>query len=213
MSRANQKNKSRKNKSSNGPEGKRNQVAAEHTRVVALANNVSLDTRTVMRRMALIGTLATNGSGFVPATQYQSSGVTSTYDWSGMSGRYLEYRVRAIRIRIFPLANMNYANGTVVPPTMLMSADIKGGVGYVNASALACGANLRVFRGYEVMDITCDWDGYPDAHLWTGTSGGIAAAESFGVQVQDSATAPASAASTVYFRVLQEYVVEFRLPA
>jgi hypothetical protein len=198
------------------PAQKRDLVKAEHARVVALTDNTSLDTRTVVRRMALLGTLATNGSGFIAATQYQSSGVTSCYDWSGMSGRYLEYRVRAIRIRIYPLANMNYANGTVVPPVMILAADIKAGVGFVNASALACGANLRVFRGYgthEPIDITTDWEGYPDAHLWTGTSGSIAATDTFGVQLQDSATAPASAASTVYFRVLQEYVVEFRLPA
>jgi hypothetical protein len=195
---------------------KRDLVKQEHARVVALVDNTSLDTRTITRRMALIGTLATNASGFVPATQFQSSGVTATYDWSGMSGRYLEYRVKALRVRVYPLANMNYANGTVVPPTMLMAADIKAGVGYVNASALACGSNLRVFRGYgsnEPIDVTCDWNGYPDAHLWTGTNAGIAATETYGFQIQDSATAPASAASTVYFRVLQEYVVEFRLPA
>jgi hypothetical protein len=108
---------------------------------------------------------------------------------------------------------MNYANGTVVPPTMLMAADIKAGVGFINASALACGSNLRVFRGYEVMDITCDWDGYPDAKLFTGSNAAITATETFGFQIQDSATAPASAANTVYYRVLQEYVVEFRLPA
>jgi hypothetical protein len=191
----------------------RDGVKAEQARVNRSMDNASLDTRTTVRRVTTLGTLSTNASGFVAAKQYQSSGVTGTNAWGGLAGRFLEYRVKAIRIRILPLANMNYANGTVVPPVGLFAADMKAGVGYANAAARADGANLRLYRGYGVMDLTCDWQGYPDAHLWTPTTTAIAAAETYGVEIGDMGIAPASAASTVYFRVLEEYEVEFRLPA
>lgn len=206
--------KARDNQSrARGRKGGSDGVKAERARVDRLVDNTSLDTRILRRRLTTIGTLATNGSGFIAAKQYHSGNVTGTNGWSGIAGRWLECRVRALRVRIFPMANMNYANGTVVPPTMLICADIKGGVGFANAAARADGANLRVFRGYEVMDLTADWDGYPDAHLWTPTNTAPPTDITFGFEISDTAIAPASAATTTYYRVLEEYVVEFRLPA
>lgn len=190
----------------------------EHMQVVRSLHNVSNDLTVVTRKCTLVGTLATNASGYIAAVQYQTSGVTSCYDWSGMAGRYLEYRVKSLRVRLFPIVTQvgaaSSGGGAVTPaPSGIVAADMHGSYGYVAYGALCAGANSEMYRTCSVIDRTVDWKSYPDAHLWTPSNSTIAAGESYGIQLQDSATAPAAAASTIYYRVYQEYLVEFRLTA
>jgi len=163
--------------------------------------------------------LATNASGFIATQQITSDGARSCADWTNLSTRYLTFRVKAIRIRAWPIVDMTTAvtvgGGAVTPhPTAIAFATYKEGNSYLSYVSLCTGADGRIFNGRErCIEYTADWAGNPDAKLWSPTNAAIPTAQQFAIQFQDQGAAPASAASTTYYRILYEFEVEFNVPA
>ncbi len=198
---------------------KRDVPLAEAIRTNRALDNVSAATKGFMRKLTTITTLSTSVGGYIPATQMTSDSARLANDWSSFASRFTQFRVRAIKCTLIPCVDIttavNVGGGAVTPhPGPLMFGKYMEGTGYVNAAALASGANRKIFNGREMLiEYEVTWDGVPEAKLWASTGAAIPTAQLYGIQFQDFANGPTSAASTVYYRWLQEYLVEFLLPA
>jgi len=193
----------------------RDEMKAELSSVRTAMDNVTAQRRVFTRKMVLVSTIATSAGGFISSQNVNSGSVTSSNGWSNFSSRFQQYRVRAIRIRLVPIVDMTTAvtagGGAVTPhPTALMFANYKGGINYSNYSELCAGTNAKLFNGREtVIEYAVDWRGNGEARLWSDTNAAIPTSQLFGIQYQDTGIAPASAASTSYFRQITEWEVEF----
>lgn len=182
-------------------------------------DNISSQRTIVVRKLCSIGTVSTAATGYIAAAQIDSDGARGVNGWSDFQARYLQFRVKAIRVRLFPLVDVNTAvtagGGAVTPhPGPICFAKFMEGLGYANIAALVDGQERMVYTGCEkVMTYGVDWTNVPEAHLWSATNAAMPSAQRFGIQYQDFANGPASAVTTVYYRILTEYLVEFQTPA
>lgn len=167
------------------------------------------------KKLTLQTTLSTNGSGFIPATQITSDGCRGAQEWGSDAARFTQFRVKSIRVRLIPIVDETTAvtvgGGAVTPhPTGLVFAQYGEGLGYGSYASLYAGAGAKLFNGSErIIEYAFDWRNFTDAKLWSSTNAAIPTANIFGVQFQDQGIAPASAASTVYFRQYVDWEVEF----
>lgn len=188
----------------------------EQRDVARLADNLASRVFITMRVLTTSSTVSTSGAGFIATANFNASSVTGANDWSNISARYKEYRVKAMRLRWWPLvtvAQCATSTYTVVPaPGPIVAAVTHNNVGYTNFAARCSGTEVRVFDPCEKVEYSVDNRAFPDAKLWTATSNTIPAEQSFGIEISDPGSAPASAFSTVYYRMILQYVVEFRLP-
>ncbi len=204
---------SRKNRKSTKDAVERNQ----RLDVVRL-DNISSSVVVVRRRLVNSATLSTNGAGYIGAQNVTSDGARSASDFSSFASRYNQFRVRAIRVRLVPIVDATTAvtvgGGAVTPhPTALIFAQYRGNNAFTSYDANAAGANAKLFNGREkVIEYTADWAMNPDAKLWCDSNAAIPNEQRFGIQFQDPAVAPASSASTAYFRRLFDYDIEFMGP-
>lgn len=194
------------------------QVQAVNQRVHRLMDNLSSAQTIIERKLVTVGTLSTNGSGYIAFTQVDSDSSRSAHDFGSFQARYSQFRVKAIRVRLFPLVDVTTAvtagGGAVTPhPTALAFAKYQEGVGYTTYAAQVSGTSGRVFNGRErVIEYEVDWTNCPEAKLWAASAAAIPVDQRFGIQYSDPGVAPASAASTAYYRALSEYVVQFTNP-
>jgi hypothetical protein len=190
-------------------------MRAGHARM----DNESAAFITIRRRLVTTSTLSTSAGGFITANNVTTDSARGTADFASFQGRYLQFRVRAMRIRLVPLVDVTTAlvsgTGAVTPhPTCLAFAAYRGGNTYTSYSSVLTGASGKFFNGRErVIEYIADWKNNPDAKLWCDTNAAIPTEQRFGIQFQDTGSAPASSASTPYYRVVTDYDVEFATPA
>jgi hypothetical protein len=182
-------------------------------------DNVSAQQTIVTRKLVSTATVTSSAGGYITVQTVNSGGVTGAYGWSNFSARWQQYRVKAMRVRLFPLVDATTAvsvgGGAVTPhPTAIAFATYKGGVNYASYSEVVAGSNARVFNGREaVIEYGVDWRGNPEARFWSDTNAAIPTTQLFGIQYQDTGIAPASAATTAYFRQVTEWEVELNNPS
>lgn len=193
----------------------RDPVGREYANVVRSMDRTNSRVNTVHRIFTILTTVSTNASGYIPQNQYDTGSLTGTVDWS-MANRYTEYRVKSMRVRWFPIvteiqsATSTY---TVIPaPGPIVGAVYANTYGYGSVQLRLAGSEVQLFLNGRIVDKTVDAKGYPDAALWTPTNAAIAADSRFGIEFSDLGNGPTSAVSTVYYRVLVQYLTELRLP-
>jgi hypothetical protein len=200
----------------NGP--KKDLVLSEDRRIRRLMDNMSAAQTIIERKVTIVGVLATNGAGFIPATQVVSDTARSSPEFASFSSRYSQFRVKAIRVRLFPLVDATTAvtagGGAVTPhPTALAFAKYMEGLGYINYASIVTGQSGKIFNGRErIIEYEVDWANVPEAKLWASSNAAIPVAQQYGIQYQDTGVAPASALATTYYRSLQEFVCQFTIP-
>lgn len=192
-------------------------VLADQRLIRATMDNSSSQEVIVTRKLTSIGVISTGAGGYITASQINSDGARSTNGFSSFSSRYLQFRVRAISVTWIPLVDSTTAltvgGGAVTPhPAGIFFAKYQEGLGYGSASAIADGQERVLFNGRETfIKYSVDWTLVPEAKLWSATNAAIPTAQQFGIQYQDFGNGPASAATTVYFRSVTEYLVEFQI--
>ena len=198
--------------------GNKDLVVREDRRIRLVMDNISAAQTIIERKLVITGTLSTNGSGYIPATQVTSDSARSAPDYTSFTNRYSQVRVKAIRIRLFPLVDATTAltvgGGAVTPhPTALAFAKFMEGVGYLNYTSTVTGQAAKVFNGRErVIEYEVDWVNVPEAKFWSSSSAAIPAAQQYGIQYSDTGVAPPSAVTTQYYRYLYEFICQFTVP-
>jgi len=186
---------------------------SEEQQVARLYKNIHQTKAVYSRWMAGAElTVSTSAGGVIAlATLGNAAVVNSTPDFSSIAAIYTAYRCKAIRVQLFPFMVSNGWNGSAlytmppivavfpwqantVPTTFAQACDVTG---------------VKFISGYEKAIVSTTWRGDPDAHLWTGTGSAIGSNEQFGISIIGTA-ATATASNSVY-RVLVDYLVEFRM--
>jgi hypothetical protein len=182
-------------------------------------DNLSASVTTIRRRLTTNGTLSTSAGGFISANNVTTDAARGASDFASFQARYLQFRVRAFRLRLVPLVDVTTAvtagGGAVTPhPTCLAFAAYRGANTYTSFASVLSGASGKFFNGRErVIEYIVDWQLNPDAKLWSDTNAAIPVEQRYGIQYQDTGTAPASSASTAYYRFVYDFDVEFQNPA
>jgi hypothetical protein len=183
-------------------------------------DNLSSNKVVIERRIVATGTISTNAAGFIVSnfvTTDQARSLGS--DFGSFASRYTAFRVRACRIRLFPLVDVtmavNVGGGAVTPhPQALVFASYREGLSYATYASAASGTDSRIFCGRErCIEYSADWSNNPDAKLWSPTNAAIPTSNVFGIQFLDTGAAPASGISTVYYRSVLDWDVQFQGPA
>jgi hypothetical protein len=190
-------------------------MVKEERAIVRRMDNTQAQTMIVRRILTTSSVISTSGAGFIAATTVASSDVTGANDWSSFASRYGAYRVKAIRLRLFPIVTVSQAAAGVAvtpPPGPILVAVVKNGRAYTNFASKCSGADAEWFGVCEKVDKSVDWRANPDAHLWTDVATTIPAEQRFGLEYSDPGSAPASAATTQYFRSIVQFEAEFNVP-
>jgi len=140
-------------------------------------------------------------------TLANAASVSSTPDFSSMAVVYTTYRVKAIRVDLYPVNKVN-TTSFVAPAVVAVFPSFANTVPTTFQQALDC-TGLKLTSGYEKCTVMTSWKGDPDAHLWTGTGSAIGNNEQFLISCIGTSH-PATVSLTV-FRVIPQYLVEFRI--
>ncbi len=180
---------------------------------MVLYKSVHDSKRIVQRWMAGAETSLSTGAGGIVAltTLANAASISSAPDFSSMAAVYTTYRCRAIRVDLYPQYTAPVYNGSVVvtPPTAICVFPCFANTVPTTFQQALDGTGMKVLSGYKGGFIMTSWKGDPDAHLWTGTGSAIGNSEQF--LISAIGTALAATASAVVFRVIPQYLVEFRI--
>ncbi len=156
--------------------------------------------------------VSTSAGGVVALqTLANAASVSATPDFSSMATVYTTYRVKAMRVTLFPTLTVPCYNGAALvsmPSVVAVFPSFANTVPTTFQQALDCNG-LKMLSGYKGGVCMTSWLGDPDAHLWTGTGSAIGSNEQF--LISCIGTALATTASTVVFRCVPEYLVQFRI--
>ncbi len=192
---------------------KKKAPTSEAAVVERLYKTIHQEKRVIQRWVAgAESTLSTSAGGLVVLTTLANSASISTAaDFASLAALYTAYRCKAIRVQCIPFQSVPYWNGTApvyqpaaiavypwtsntVPTTFAQACDVTG---------------VKIVSGYKGCVISTAFKGDPDAHLWTGTGSAISGGEQFGISCIGTST---SAAATVsVWKVIPQYLVEFRM--
>jgi len=155
-------------------------------------------------------TISTGVTGFIgTVTCASSSNITAVADWASVVPLFLEYRVTAMELTIAPNVNSQ----TVVAsasPSLLAVCQFSSGTSPANFSDVVVASSSKIYDARKMIRQYVDYRGFNDAQLWTSVANSPAADLVYGLTCADPGSAPASTASTVYFRLIVRYLVEFR---
>jgi hypothetical protein len=166
--------------------------------------------RILKRVLITSSTVSTGAGGFIGVTNVaSSSNVSSAINWGSYQAIAVEYRVTGIELEIFPVVNSNTVTASPAP-TMLAACAYSSDTVPSSWSTVAQGPGSKSFSGMERCTFACDTKGFPGCRLWIPIASAPTLPNVFGVVIADPGTAPASAAVTVYFRILIRYLTEFR---
>ncbi len=159
-----------------------------------------------------VTTVSTGAGGVVALTTLaNAASAQASPDFSSLAALYTAYRVRAIRVEVFPILTAPGWNGAslairpaviacfpwtsnTVPTTYQQALDVTG---------------LKLVSGYSRGVIQTSYKGDPDAHLWTGTGSAIGSSEQFGISCIGTSTTAENNATV--WNVVPQYLVEFRM--
>lgn len=182
---------------------------SEQAQVARLYQNIKMEKQIFTRWFAgAESTVSTTAGGVVAlATLANAAGVSALSDFSSMATVYTTYRVKAIRVDWFPVVVVN-TTAITVPPIIAVFPSFANTVPTTFQQALDS-TGLKLCSGYKQGSCMTSWKGDPDAHLWTGTGSAIGNNEQF--LISCIGTAATSTASTAVWRVIPQYLVEFRI--
>jgi len=171
---------------------------------------------TLRRKLVRYDTV-TASTGNVLGYFFSSSGVTSCDDWAGFAAVYDEYRVRGIRVRLCPVAQVvfsaNLAAGGFIGayPGPIVSASYANGTGGTTTGAVFAQSNSKVHGCNEqCQEHVGSWELNPSAKLWVAIAGTIPSQQEFGVEYVGTQIAAVGINATVTHFAFVEVDVEFR---
>jgi hypothetical protein len=171
----------------------------------------------VLRRKLVRYDTVTASTGNVLGYFITSSGVMSADDWAGFAAVYDEYRVRGIRTRLCPVAQVvfssNLAAGGFIGayPGPVVSASYANGTGATTTGAAFAQSGSKVHGCNEqVQEHVASWELNPSAKLWVAIGSTIPAQQEFGAEYVGTQIASVGINATATHFAFVEFDVEFR---
>lgn len=198
-------------KSSRARRGARKQdlTAEVLTKVSRTLGNLNAGATIMVRRLTTSGTIATNGAGAVAlGTLCSSSAVNAATDFASVSNLYVGYRVKAMRVHLFPIYVANVA-GVAPPPSTVAVGMFSSGLSVTTYANILDSAQCQFFSGYRRFTTAVNWDNIPDAKLWTPNNAAISSTEVYGLVFMGATGNPAAQVTTAYWNYVVEYETEF----
>lgn len=158
----------------------------------------------IVKRCSTTGTLTTGGGTSIPLTAIVSGDVSAASEFASFAARYLQYRVR--RIRVTGKATQPIQTATV-SHSALARGDFVGATAPASVAAVVSSESFEPNATCKDFEHVVTWDGIPDAKLWQPTSAAIPTADQFGIVI---GTATTLTTATTYYVVFYEWEVEFR---
>jgi len=178
-------------------------------RVSKALGNLNAGATIYTRRLTTSTTIATNGSGAIAlATICSSGGVSSATDFTSIANLYVGYRVKGMRVRIWPVLPFIVA-GVAPPPALVAVAMFSSGLSVTTYANMLDSSDCKFLTGFRPAEFVIDWTNLPDAKLWTPNNASITGAEAYGLVGIGATGNPAAQVTTVYFQVVVEYETEF----
>jgi hypothetical protein len=157
-------------------------------------------------------TVSTSAGGVIPITTLANAAViSSTPDFPSLAVLYTAYRCKAIRVQLIAFSPVPVYSGATVlstPPAIAVFPWTSNTVPTTFQQALDV-TGVKISPGYKSLVLSTSYKGDPDAHLWTGTGAAIGSNEQFGVSCIGTATA--ATASNPIWKVIPQYLCEFRM--
>jgi hypothetical protein len=184
--------------------------APDSSQVPRLMKDLTREARIFRKVLAHNGTIATAATGFViPQAITGSNAVTSAASWTTVSATALEYRVVALELFVFPVINAQ-TTLTLPPPAFLAVSAYSSGLSPGTFDQIAEAPGARFVDGHKPFRFAVGAKGLPDALMYVPTNASIVTSSTFGIQVSDQGSAPAGPVSTVIYKWVAQYLVEFR---
>ncbi len=189
---------------------KQRKPRSEEAQVARLYKNIKQEKAIVSRWLSgAEATVSTSAGGVIALTTLaNAASISAAPDFSSLAAVYTTYRCKAIRVDLFPVHVVNTSAVLTCPPVVAVFPSFANTVPTTFQQALDS-TGLKLMSGYKGGTIMTSWKGDPDAHLWTGTGSAIGSNEQF--LVSCIGTAATSTASLSIFRVIPQYLVEFRI--
>jgi len=159
-----------------------------------------------MKRLTYPNLSLISTAGGVIATSYNSSQCNNASEWTSFSVRYQEYRVKAMKVTLRPVYPSSQVG--IVHTSVAIDQYAQNAAATTFASVVS-GERSKILGSNDTISMSCDWDKNPNAKLWTLCTSTVPVANSYGINLC-TPTTPLLTASTTYFAVDIEYLVEFR---
>jgi hypothetical protein len=171
----------------------------------------------VLRRKLVRYDAVTASTGNTLGYFISSSGASSVTDWASLAAIYDEYRVRGIRVRLCPVAQVvfssNLAAGGFIGayPGPVVSASYANGTGATNTGDAWAQSNSKVHGCNEqLQEHVASWALNPSAKLWVAIASSVPSQQEFGVEYVGTQIAAAGINATVTHFAFVEFDIEFR---
>lgn len=168
------------------------------------------DRYSVLRVLRNLGQVTANASGFVTLTNLVSSSVTSNSDWGNIAQEFQEYRIRQMKLKLFPAYNCSSAKtgGNDYPQGVLLCS-LYWQQGPTSISNVVQTPDMKAFHSSKEHTISNNFLGFENGQLWTDTSTVIASTNTYGISLISSASMTAFEASSPVFNYILEFDIEF----
>ncbi len=187
--------------------------SSEKARVERMYKSLHVDKRIYRRWMAgAEATISTTAGGVIALTTLgNAASISAVSDFSSVAALYTAYRCKAIRVQLFPNFPVPVWDGTAArfPPTVVAVFPWQANTVPTTFAQAQDVTGVQMVSGYKGCVAVNTFQGDNDAHLWTGTASAIGGNEQFGISI--IGTTSTAAASVVIYRVLVDYLVEFRM--
>lgn len=199
----------------NKKKGRSRSSNAEQQQITLRAfGKVNTRQHTLVRRMASAEfTISTTAGGIISSQSIGAStnAYTNCPDFASAAGMYQLYRVRAIKVQLFPLWPIPVWNGASITtaPAYACVSPFYSNFGVTSLQGHLDATDMKLISGYKGGTFTTQYKGDPEAHFWTPVNTAVPAGESFGLVMQGTSTA--STASIVIWRAVGWYLVEFKM--
>jgi hypothetical protein len=164
----------------------------------------------VIRMMRTNGQFASTAGGVIAFWNTNSSGVTASPDWTNFSQEFANYRVRALKLKIFP-ATVS-ATPTTGPYQGVMMMSRFWGLLPTTESHISQDTNTRHFSTLQEGQMSTNYLGFQDAQQWTPVGTSISAERTYGFAGITPTGTTGLPASSAIFSYIKEYEVEFLDP-
>jgi len=158
------------------------------------------------------GSISTGGTGFLgvlTSPDFGSAFANSATNFSGVGAGFMEYRCAAIEIQAVPVVNSCTTNATP-PPTAVAVSNWGSGLLPTTFAQVVESNDAKFVNALRPFKVCASMKNRPNAQFWTAINATQVAGNSYGIVIADQGVAPAATATSVYFRFVAKYLVEFR---
>lgn len=161
----------------------------------------------VIRVITGVGTISSNGSGAIPVSSISQATVSAQPGWSASAADYQFYRVRQVKMRIFP-ATVNATSTTGPYQSVMVLGRFWGNTVPTSANSILDSKDNKAVSTLQEAAFENNFLGFNQAQLVLGTGSTYAGSAQYGICWASPVVANLPI-NSIIFSYIFEYVVEF----